>query len=267
LRTNCEVQLHFQVADTGIGIDRDKQQLIFEAFQQADASISRKFGGTGLGLAISSQLVDLMGGRIWVESEPGLGSTFHFTARFGLAETAPEPLATPPTALGMARDEAAPPQRLVPPVPPVRPLRVLVAEDSLVNQKLVVRLLEKQGQQAIVAANGREALELLERESIDLVLMDVQMPEMDGFQTTAAIRARERVGGGHVPIIALTAYAMKGDEERCLSAGMDGYVSKPIRPADLLRTLLAFAPAEPARGGETPDDSAASESSSAPPPF
>jgi signal transduction histidine kinase/CheY-like chemotaxis protein len=349
-----KVMLLFTVRDTGIGISAEKQKLIFEAFSQADASTSRMFGGTGLGLSIASRLVGMMGGRIWVESTPGQGSRFFFTAEFGIGVSRGTTAAPPDPALlrdlnvlivddnatnrrlleeilrnwGMCpssveaaadaltvlrncklpfslvitdvmmpgadgfelvtriretealaqipvimlesggRQGDAPRRRklrvsghLMKPVrekellktilavlgardagfsgqqpsgrqilPHIgRQLRVLVAEDNAVNQRLALRLLEKLGHVATVVANGREAVEAVQRETFDLVLMDVQMPEMDGFQATMAIREREQsTGGARQTIIAMTAHAMKGDEERCRSAGMDGYIPKPI---------------------------------------
>jgi len=220
--------LHFSVRDTGIGIPAAKQADIFAAFSQADTSITRRFGGTGLGLAICGKLVGLMGGRLWVESEPGRGSTFHFTA---------------------ALEAAAPDQGLADAGTPARPeaehggsaggLRVLLAEDNPVNQKLATRLLEKDGHQVILAGNGAEALELARQGGLDLVLMDMQMPLMDGIEATQRIRAREAVSGGHLPIVAMTANAMQGDRERCLAAGMDGYVAKPVKPAELRQAMAA----------------------------
>src|SRR5215471_15495073 len=359
-----QVCLHFAVTDTGPGIPPAKRRLIFDAFVQADSSMARRFGGTGLGLAISARLVELMGGRIWVESEVGKGSTFHFTACFGLHS---EPVAKPkaeridlealpvlavddnetnrgilaemlanwrmrPTAVGGGRaalaemkraaaaghpfplvlldavmpdldglavaeeirhDPAlagatvmmltsadrpgdlarcrelgiaaylhkpikqsellnavltalgrlaepktapAPPDVCAPGAP--RGLRVLVAEDNEINQELAVNLLQKMGHTAVLADNGEAALAAWEREPFDLILMDVQMPDLDGFAVTQAIRTKETATNAHVPIIALTAHAMKGDRERCLTAGMDAYVSKPIDPGALLAALL-----------------------------
>jgi PAS domain S-box-containing protein len=222
-----ESHLCFTVRDEGIGIAAEQQAFIFEPFRQADGSTARRFGGTGLGLAISAKLVERMGGRIWVESEEGRGTTMRFTARFRRAPE--ERAATPedePASAGAA--------------PPAAALRVLVAEDNATNQKLIVRLMEKRGHSAVVAENGRRAIEILARESFDVVLMDVQMPEMDGIAATAAIRAAE-VGERHVPIVAMTAHAMKGDEERFLSAGMDAYVAKPIQPARLFAVVEAAA--------------------------
>jgi PAS domain S-box-containing protein len=363
-----EVVLHFSVRDTGIGIPPEKQRLIFEAFTQADSSMTRKFEGTGLGLAISSQLVRMMDGEIWVESVVGKGSTFHFTARFGLHPDDVRKLAPPqvsvqglpvlvvddnatnrsilaemltgwgmrPTvvangqealqalerarvsgqafslalldammpemdgfalaeqigrhpeiakatvmmlssaaqagdharcqALGIATyltkpikqsdlldaimttlDATAEARRLSPEgisdLPPSRrSLHILLAEDNAVNQRLAVRLLAKRGHTAVVAGNGREALDALAREKFDLLLMDVQMPEMDGFEATAAIRAQETSVGGHIPIVAMTAHAMKGDRERCLEAGMDDYLAKPLQIQQLYEVIENLVP-------------------------
>jgi CheY-like chemotaxis protein/anti-sigma regulatory factor (Ser/Thr protein kinase) len=221
--TGDEVELHFTVRDTGIGIPTSKQQHVFGAFAQADSSSTRKYGGTGLGLTISSQLVTLMNGWIWVESEEGKGSTFHFTVKLG-AGTAPSAELTEPEGRRVPAFEG-------------RKLRLLVVEDSPVNRLLAIRLIEKHQHTCAVAVNGREALERIANEKFDCVLMDVQMPEMDGLEATTAVRERERQTGGHLPIIAMTAHAMAGDSERCLASGMDGYITKPINSRDLFGAI------------------------------
>ena len=367
--TEHDVELHFTVRDTGIGIPKDKQELIFQAFAQADGSSRRKYGGTGLGLTISARLVAMMGGRLWLESVPGQGSTFHFTAGFELAQPLSEKseaevhgslsgistlivddnptnrrilemtlmqwgmkpitVAGGRAALAELR-RAAEAGNVIPLVlldaqmpqldgfataarikrdpglstatimmltsggqrgdadrcrqlgisaylsKPVRQwelreavlrvlglrpqrgasrrlvtrhslqethqqLRILLAEDNAVNRELTVRILSKRGHSVTVAANGKLALEALETQAFDLILMDVQMPEMDGFEATGAIRKQEAVTGTRIPIIAMTAHAMKGDRERCLAAGMDGYISKPVQAEELLKLAEAFA--------------------------
>jgi CheY-like chemotaxis protein len=220
--------LHFVVKDTGVGIAPEKQQLIFHPFSQADGSTARRFGGTGLGLTICSRLVELMGGKIWVESVPGQGSAFHFTAGMGEGK----PVVGEPNSAAMPGHPTA--------ANGTGTSHVLVAEDNAVNQKIVCRILQKHGYQVTMASDGRKALAALDREHFDLVLMDVQMPEMDGFETTAAIRAREQDTGAHLPIIAMTAHAMKGDQERCIAAGMDSYISKPLEVVKLIELLEKF---------------------------
>ncbi len=369
LKVQVEVQdgadriLHFAVSDTGIGISAEKQNLIFNPFAQADSSTTRKYGGTGLGLTISARLVEMMGGKIWVESEPGKGATFHFTARLGASDKSIEMGTMAPLELlrgvkvlvvddnrtnrrildGMLKRwemkvtqaesgaealtqlsaawQAGEPYNLIltdmhmpkmngfdlieqirkrpelstatilmltsaghrgdavrcqelgvaayllkpirqselreaiaralgarehtGPIPLITRyslrderestavLRVLLAEDNAVNQRLAVRMLEKRGHGVVVADNGREALAALDKESFDLALMDVEMPEMDGFEATAVLREKEKGTGTRLPVVALTAHAMKGDRERCLAAGMDDYLAKPIRSQDL----------------------------------
>jgi len=227
--------VHFAVRDTGPGIPAEKQKRIFEAFTQADSSISRQFGGTGLGLSIASRLVERMGGRIWLESQLGRGSTFHFTARFGIAASDRLPDA--------ACD--APQPQICRKTEPQRPLSILLAEDNPVNQRVALGLLRNWGHSVVIAGNGREAVARAREQDFDVILMDVQMPEMDGYEAASAIRMAERNGSGrHVPIIALTAHAMKGDREASLAAGMDGYVSKPIKTAELREALESAAAAK-----------------------
>lgn len=230
--TSDSAVLQFSVADTGIGIPLDKQRLIFEAFTQSDNSTTRQYGGTGLGLSISSQLVSLMGGNIWVESQPGRGSTFHFKVPFGLQKLAERGKATV--------DRPLQPQL---PAGHQRHFRILLAEDNRVNQKVAVRLLEKKGHTVVVADTGKKALDAWREQAFDFILMDVQMPEMDGFEATAIIREEERSGAKRIPIIAMTAHAMVGDRERCLAAGMDDYVSKPINAPDLFAAVERVMPA------------------------
>jgi signal transduction histidine kinase/CheY-like chemotaxis protein len=221
-----EVCCRFSVTDEGIGVPEDKQLAIFAPFEQADSSTTRRFGGTGLGLTISSKLVRLMGGRIWVESpwkdaNGGVrkGSAFSFTARFGPAAK-PRPSLRPVAATAVSR-----------------PRRILLAEDNPVNQKLAVKLLERRGHWVKVADNGLRAVELFSAERFDVILMDVQMPELDGMEATLRIRERERASGGHIPIVAMTAHVISGDRERFLKCGMDSYVSKPVTPTDLYSAI------------------------------
>jgi signal transduction histidine kinase len=249
-RTADEANLHFAIADTGIGISAADQERIFAPFTQVDSSMTRRYGGTGLGLAIASDLITLMGGRLAVESQLGQGSTFHFSLDLKLdrnfrsaePQPAPQKVSAPPGSDRFPREAPAAglPIRAIGDLAGIPRLRVLLAEDTPANQKLIQRILTKRGHQIQVAKNGQEAVDLLERQSFDVVLMDVQMPVMDGFQATAAIRASQSAEGARVPIIAMTAHAMQGDRERCLAAGMDAYLAKPIdsgRLIDLVEDL------------------------------
>jgi CheY-like chemotaxis protein len=227
--------LQFSVRDTGIGVSPEKQKSIFEAFVQADTSSTRQYGGTGLGLAIVSQLVGLMQGRIWLESKPGVGSTFYFTARFGTA-----------TAAAIAHEIQ--PQEEHAKTQPARKLHILIADDNPINQRLARSLLAKQGHSTMAVGSGREALAALQLQDFDLILMDVQMPDLDGFEATKAIRAQERTSKKHMPIVAMTAHAMSGDRERCLAAGMDSYVTKPVDATKLFTAI-----ADPFRKNAAPD--------------
>ena len=363
--TPDRVRLHFSVHDTGIGIQADKLEHIFHPFEQAESSTTRRFGGTGLGLAISRQLVEMMHGSMWVESEPGCGSTFHFTAEFGVAadQHLHEPVelgslqdlpvlvvddnltnrrilgemlrywkmqpllvdsaAAARQALQRAEDTHRPIRLILldhhmpvedglhfaesvqsivkrdhcpiimissgssvidadlcekygisrfmtkpviasellnevlhqfgrytnvkpvqPPteavLPKATPRRVLLVEDNAINRRVALGLLNSRGHQAVVAVNGQEAIDTLAHQEFDVVLMDMQMPIMDGYEATAEIRRRERRTGGHIPIVAMTAEALKGDRERCLATGMDDYVSKPISPAEMYRAIEQF---------------------------
>jgi CheY-like chemotaxis protein len=222
--------LHFIVFDSGVGIAPEKFELIFDSFNQADASTTRQFGGTGLGLTISRCLVQMMGGRVWVESELGAGSRFHFTVRL-ITEAKQEVLSVPLITRYSLPDKSA----------FLRSLHILLAEDNRVNQKIATRLLEKRGHHVVLVENGEEALGALAQRPFDLVLMDVHMPGMDGIEATMAIREKEKSTGCHQPVIAMTALAMTGDRERCLAAGMDGYLSKPIDLQKLDEALAVYA--------------------------
>jgi len=213
-----KVRVKFEVVDSGIGISPEQQQRIFEAFTQADSSTTRKFGGTGLGLSISAQLVRMMGGTLAVQSGLGKGSKFHFSLDL-----------EPASAL-----ETVPKSNLI---APTRSLRILVAEDNEVNRVLIQRVLDRGGHRVTTVTTGLEALEALNSNVFDVVLMDVHMPELDGLEATRQIRGKEAASGGHIPVIALTALAIKGDAERCLDAGMDAYLPKPLKKDDLFALL------------------------------
>jgi len=232
-RTGSTTLLRVEVTDTGIGIPPGKHELVFDRFRQADGSMSRRHLGSGLGLTISAHLVDLMGGGIGLRSEEGHGSTFFFTVPLELATVDEEGhyAGSEPSAMLSASQPSA----------PVHGLRILLAEDNAVNQKLAALLLRREGHDVTVVGDGDAAVRAVAQSSFDVVLMDLQMPEIDGFEATAAIRAAERGTGRHLRIVALTAHAMKEDRDRCLKAGMDDYLTKPIDPARLRSALVGLA--------------------------
>ncbi|MEO5823253.1 MAG: response regulator, partial [Vicinamibacteraceae bacterium] len=212
--------IRIEVRDHGIGIEPERLSRLFQPFEQGDASMSRRFGGTGLGLAISKRLVELMDGRLWGESQPGVGSTFSFELPLRAAETPSAP-ARPVKASASASK-------------PISNLRLLIAEDNPVNQRVASRMLQKLGYQSDVVENGRLAIEAVERQAYDVIFMDVQMPELDGLEATRRIKARPGVAPW---IIALTAHALEDDRKQCLAAGMNDFVSKPVQLTELTAAL------------------------------
>jgi CheY-like chemotaxis protein len=233
--THCEI--HFCVKDTGIGISPELTGAIFESFRQADSSFSKPYQGVGLGLAISRELTLLMDGRIWVDSVPGAGSAFHFTARFAMPSAAsPEKPAQHP---------------VVPSGKLPTGLRVLVAEDNPVNRHVFTEFLSSLGHAVTTAEDGAEALEKLTQETFDLVFMDVQMPRVDGLQAVRRLRGGEcGADRARIPVVALTAYAMSGDRERFLEAGMSDYLPKPVSLNALQQTLAEYAPKAQTTAGQ-----------------
>lgn len=212
-------KLKFVIQDTGIGIPEEKIATLFNSFSQVDGSFTRKYGGTGLGLAISKNLVEIMGGSIWVKSKINKGSTFTFTLEF--------PIFTPQAKKECAVSNDDAPKQIKNNLK--KKPNILLAEDNEINQELILAQIEAKGWKVTAVQNGKDALKHWEENNYDLILMDVQMPEMDGFEATRIIRSREKAKGGHIPIIAMTAHAIKGAEEECLKAGMDYYISKPIK--------------------------------------
>ena len=230
-RNDTDLYVKFSISDTGIGIPADKQQVIFEAFCQADSSTTRKHGGTGLGLAISSQLAALMGSRIYIDSKPGKGSTFWFTCRLQKAKDSDR---DKHTAKGQQPGLSSPDQR-----DRIQGMKILVAEDEAINQTLMTTLLTQFGFVVTTVENGRKAVEEATREEYQLILMDLQMPDMDGFEATRRIKA---IRPHRPPVIALTAYAMGKDREKCMQAGMDDYLSKPVSRDELYQVLIRHLP-------------------------
>jgi CheY-like chemotaxis protein len=219
------MQLCFEVKDTGIGIPEEKIGMLFKSFSQVDSSTTRKYGGTGLGLAITEKLVSLMGGQISVKSRPGLGTVFSFTILSRAGE---------PAELQAPDVDSGEPERMSEEFALNYPLRILVAEDNLINQQLIRKILGNLGYVPYCVENGILAVEAEGEREYDMILMDVQMPEMDGLEATRRIRQRQ---GVRPVIVALTANAMRGDREECIRAGMDDYISKPVRLDELMRLL------------------------------
>lgn len=212
------IKLEFSVKDTGIGISKDKQEFIFERFNQIDSSYTKKYKGTGLGISISKKLSELMGGEMWLESEEGLGSTFYFTANFTIDK---DKIKSIPKIIEHSNNEK------------IQNKLVLLVEDDKINQKVAEKMLEIRNIKVIIAENGKEAVELYDTYNFDLIFMDISMPIINGFEATLLIRQKELLNKKHTPIIAMTAYALHGDSNKCIAAGMDEYISKPISIADL----------------------------------
>lgn len=215
------VELEFFVRDTGIGISQEDIKLLFKSFSQLDSSYSKRYGGTGLGLAICKSLVEMMGGRVWVESQRGIGSTFYFNLKLGNADEI--------RAEGNTLEDSLIIER---------PVKVLIVEDDRINQVVISRILNQIGCTIDIAGNGKQALEMLNEQEYELILMDIQMPIMDGISAAREIRRREESSGKHIPIIALSAYALSGDGDKFIAAGMDGYVSKPVKIKELYETIM-----------------------------
>ncbi len=230
-KSDRDTTIGFKVTDNGIGIPPEKQQIIFEPFTQADSSTTRQFGGTGLGLAITSRIVSQMGGKIGVSSKPKCGSTFTFTGRFGIVQKMANAEAT------AIQAECEDPRSDTTNRESISGLRILVAEDNPMNQKLISNLLKKRGHTVAIANDGHEAVAKFQQETFDLILMDWQMPILNGLEATTQIRASEKDRSSRTPIIALTANALNGDREKCIEAGMDDYISKPISSNELFNKI------------------------------
>jgi len=228
----------FTVTDTGIGIADNELDKLFLAFSQVDATTTRSHGGTGLGLAISKKLVELMGGKIWVKSEPGKGSTFYFTII--TKAVFKEQMMGSESQIQLERHQVSEP---IPEICAPSHLRILLAEDNLLNQKVILEMLKRLGYRADVAANGFEVLQALQRQKYDIILMDVRMPELSGLEATRQIR-KLWLASQQPRIIAVTAYALEGDREKCLEAGMDDYISKPVKMDELCSALKKYLPSE-----------------------
>jgi signal transduction histidine kinase/CheY-like chemotaxis protein len=229
-----DIELHFAVADAGIGIPKEKTELIFETFQQADENTARKYGGSGLGLSICKEIVNLMGGKIWVISKEGIGTAIHFTVKSKVShaerDLSSDNIVLPQPGQRYGRFESS------------EKKHILVCEDNPVNSKLVVAMLERIGHTVSTAENGEKAIEKLQTQNFDLVLMDCQMPVMNGFETTQYIRQKKKVLNPELPIIALTANASTEDMKKCLECGMNAYITKPIKKEEFYETLNAFLP-------------------------
>jgi signal transduction histidine kinase/CheY-like chemotaxis protein/HPt (histidine-containing phosphotransfer) domain-containing protein len=245
---DADAVLRFSVEDTGIGIPEDKQKIIFEAFSQADGSTTRRYGGTGLGLAITTSLVEKMGGSLGVASEPGKGSTFSFTSRFRKR------------GLGVAHESSGPHVAWAP--QPTQALNVLVAEDNAVNRLVMSRFLASAGHRSTLVTNGKDAVSVSASGEFDALLMDIQMQEMDGLEAAAAIRQREHGSGRRLPLIAVTAHAVIGDRERCLEAGFDDYLTKPVALPALIVALNRLVKPSDAQGAS--QEEAATQGSTLP---
>ena len=243
--TDDDVDIQFEVSDTGIGIPPEKKEAIFKSFEQVDSSLTRKFGVTGLGLSITAQLVKMMGSRIEVDSKPGKGSIFRFILTLPKAknqdvEELPDfSLYLTYENINKKRPEEL--KRLPEPEPDSdNEIRILIVEDNVINQRVAKRMVENMGFKTEIANNGQEALDMLAERYYDLILLDVQMPVLDGLRTAQKIRIREMNTGRHIPIIAMTAHAQKEDRDRCLEAGMDDYISKPINMKILQEKIQAY---------------------------